>query len=135
MKIHWCVGSSCAELLDMVKGTRSRRAANAMALEKLQQPRVCDEDVLSVLDAWSFYIPEGSTAVESDTLGLVRTRTGQVLATRMNKKYTAVVELLCRWQREHQPPVFTKPFCCTSISANHGYAARLHRDSFNVGPP
>ena len=77
MKTHGCFGSSCAELLDMVKGTRSRRAANAMALEKLQQPRVCDEGVLSVLDAWSFYInkkrvnviPEGSTAVERDTLG------------------------------------------------------------------
>ena len=108
-----------------------------MALEKLGVQSLGDSDVLAVLDAWSFYtnkkrvnvIPEGSTAVESDTLGLVRTRTGQVLATGMTKKYTAVVELLCRWQRENQPPVFTKPFCCTSISVNHGYAARLHRDS------
>ena len=93
MKIHF-FGSSCAELLDMVKGTRSRRAANAMALEKLGVQSLGDSDVLAVLDAWSFYtnkkrvnvIPEGSTAVESDTLGLVRTRTGQVLATGMTKR-------------------------------------------------
>ena len=71
--------------------------------------------------------PDGATSVESDTLGLVRSRTGQVAATGMTKRYPAVFELFCRWLRENQPVIFEHPFTCTSISVNHGYAARRHR--------
>ena len=71
--------------------------------------------------------PDGATSVESDTLGLVRSRTGQVAATGMTKRYPAVFELFCRWLRENQPVIFEHPFACTSISVNHGYAARRHR--------
>ena len=39
-----------------------------------------------------------------------------------------------RWLREHQPAIFEHPFPSTSISVNHGYAARKHRDAYNSGP-
>ena len=121
---------------------RSRKKANELAVKLLEKQRLGDEDVLAVLNLWYFYqnkrranvIPDGATSVESDTLGLVRTRTGQIVTTGMTRRYTAFFECLCRWQRENQPRAFTKPFCCTSISVNHGYAARKHRDSYNLGP-
>ena len=68
--------------------------------------------------------PSGASSVESDTLGLVRSRTGQVVSTALTRKHPAVYEIFCRWLREHQPAIFEHPFPSTSISVNHGYAAR-----------
>ena len=42
----------------------------------------------------------------------------------------AVCRVLNRWMKDN----LSSSFCCTSISLNKGYAARLHRDSNNVGP-
>ena len=78
--------------------------------------------------------PSGASSVESDTLGLVRSRTGQVVSTALTRKHPAVYEIFCRWLREHQPAIFEHPFPSTSISVNHGYAARKHRDAYNSGP-
>ena len=121
---------------------RSRRKANDLAAEKLAQPYVSEEDVLAVLEQWYFsknttrtnVFPSGTTSVESDTLGLVRSRTGKVVATSITKKWPAVFQLFCRWLHQHRPPIFERPFACTSISVNYAYGARKHRDSFNVGP-
>ncbi len=56
---------------------RSRRAANVLARERLQQERIGDEDVLDVLRLWYFkqnktrvnVFPAGVMYVNSDTLG------------------------------------------------------------------
>ena len=141
-KYHRHTGSSGGGNAEAMCTRRSRRSANLAAIEKLNKVRINNDDVTDVLDRWSFsqntrrinVIPCGATAVQSDTLGLVRTRTGKVVPTAMTKRYHEVFHLLCRWQKEHQPPCFAFLFPCTSISINRGYAAKKHRDSYNVGP-
>ena len=121
---------------------RSRRSADVLAQERLKQSCISDDDVLAVLRLWHFkenrtrtnVIPEGATSVHSDTLGVVRSRTGAVVATQLTVKYQYVFRVFCRWLREHCPEYFQTPFPFTSISVNHGYAARKHRDGYNAGP-
>ena len=121
---------------------RSRRGADVLAQERLKRPRIADGDVLDVLRLWHFkenttrtnVIPEGVTSVQSDTLGVVRSRTGSVVATQLTIKYQCVFHVLCRWLRENCSEAYRMPFPFTSISVNHGYAARKHRDGYNAGP-
>ena len=84
---------------------RSRRAANDIAEARLELPRTSDEDILAVLQRWYFkhnpmrknVLPEGVTSVQSDTLGVVRTRAGSVVITRPTRNAPAVFRLCCRW--------------------------------------
>ena len=78
--------------------------------------------------------PEGATSVHSDTLGLVRSRDGRVVVSRMTTKNSDVFRLLCKWIRDQLPALYSMPFVFTGISVNFGYAARKHRDGNNVGP-
>ena len=132
----------CSFWLKMV--ARSRRAANAIAEQRLESSRIGDEDALAVLRRWYFnqknstrtnVIPNGSVYVESDTSGVARTRTGTVVTTKMTKKCRSVFHLLCRWLYQHSPDAYRMPFPFTSISVNHGYGAKKHRDAFKCGPP
>ena len=45
-------------------------------------------------------------------------------------RYVEVCRVLNRSMKDN----LSSAFCCTSISLNKGYAARLHRDSNNLGP-
>ena len=115
---------------------RSRRAANDIAEARLESPRTSDDDILAVLQRWYFkhntvrknVLPEGVTSVQSDTLGVVRTRTGSVVITRPTRKAPAVFHLCCRWLRQNCPDIYKIPIPFTSISVNYGYADRKHRD-------
>ena len=78
---------------------RSRRVANQRAVDLLaNKETIADDDVLQVLRLWLFkqnknrqnVLPLGATSVHSDTLGLVRSRMGRVVATRFTKQYPAV---------------------------------------------
>jgi len=119
---------------------RSRKAAGILATELLQKERISDADVLAVLELWYFkqnkcranVVPQGSTFVHSDTFGVVKSRTGTVVPTRLTTKSPAVFTLLCRWLFDQH--AFEQAFPFTSISVNYGYAARRHRDGNNVGP-
>ena len=121
---------------------RSRRAANELAEARLALPRTIDEDILAAPQRWYFkhnttrknVLPEGVTSIQSDTLGVVRTRTGSVVLTRLTKKSPAVFHLFCRWLKQNCPAIYKIPFPFTSISVNYGYAARKHRDGYNAGP-
>ena len=121
---------------------RRRKAANTIAQQRLATPQVCDEDVLAVLRRWYFkknstrtnVIPNGWSYVPSDTLGVVRTRTGTVVTTRMTKQHPSVFQLLCRWLQQQSPDIYKVPFPFPSISINHAYAAKKHRDGYNAGP-
>ena len=83
---------------------RSRRVANQRAVDLLAKESIADDDVLLVLRAWLFkqsqsrpnVTPPGATSVQSDTLGLVRTRMGKVVASRFTQKYPAVFMLFAR---------------------------------------
>ena len=113
-----------------------------MAEERLQQPKITDQDVLAVLKLLYFkrndrrqnVLPYGSTFVHSDTFGLVRTRTGSIVPSRVTAKFGAAFAVMCRWLKENTPETFRKPFPFTGISVNYAYAARKHRDQFNSGP-
>ena len=71
----------------------------------------------------------GTKWVFSDTLGLLRDRCGKYMLAGPSR-YEQVCRVLNRWMKDNG----SSSFCCTSISLNKGYAARLHRDSNNVGP-
>ena len=111
---------------------RSRTKANRRAEDIVCRPHVSDSDVLDVLRLWHFktnrirnnVIPEGKQSVPSETLGLVRSRDGRILATGNTQKYVSVFTLLCKWMRQHTPSDMTLPFPFTSISMNYAYADR-----------
>ena len=121
---------------------RSRRAAHELALRCLSKDEVSDDDVLSVLRLWHFkankirvnVMPEGTTSVFSDTLGLVKTRVGKILCGTATSKYWAVIALFARWLAEHLPRRFATLFAFSSILMNFAYGAKPHRDAFNLGP-
>merc|ERR1719330_630542 len=105
--------------------------------------RVTDLEVLSVLQAWAFkknearqnVLPEGQRWVHSDTLGLIRLRTGGFGVTSATQEYPHVTQVLNTWLRDRSPAELGgEHFPCTSISLNCNYAARRHRDGNNAGP-
>jgi len=75
----------------------------------------------------------GKTWVFSDTLGLLRDRTGDVHLTAPTRRYPQVSELLARWLMDRLPEE-TKNFKFTSMNVNCNYAAAMHRDNGNFGP-
>merc|ERR1719491_407877 len=115
-----------------------------MVLEAVatENRRVSDLEVLSVLQAWAFkknearqnVLPDGIKWVHSDTLGLIRLRTGGFGVTSATQEYPHVTQLLNAWLKARCPPEITGGFPCTSISVNSNYAARRHRDGNNAGP-
>eukprot|EP00421_Protoceratium_reticulatum_P043604 CAMPEP_0168444948 /NCGR_PEP_ID=MMETSP0228-20121227/45311_1 /TAXON_ID=133427 /ORGANISM="Protoceratium reticulatum, Strain CCCM 535 (=CCMP 1889)" /LENGTH=408 /DNA_ID=CAMNT_0008459405 /DNA_START=62 /DNA_END=1285 /DNA_ORIENTATION=- len=117
-------------------------ACNALSRADKAGTRITDKDVHSAMELWAFrknesrqnVLPEGKTWVNSDTLGLIRDRTGRYMATPPTKDYPHFMELLCRWLRERRPHDLTHDFPFTTISLNYGYAARRHRDGNNHGP-
>ena len=121
---------------------RGRLIADATAAQILERAavdggRITDDDILRVFRQWRFkkndvrtnVLPEGKPWVFSDTLGLIRDRCGKYMLTGPSR-YLKVCRVLNRWMKDN----LSSAFCCTSISLNKGYAARLHRDSNNVGP-
>ena len=62
--------------------------------------------------------------VFSDTLGVVRSRDGRLVGTKVTSEHPHFMELLCTWIRDASP--FAKTFPFTSISLNYDYGAGLH---------
>ena len=119
---------------------RSRRGADKLAAERLESSQpLTDQDVLDALRQWYFkpnktrvnVLPVGTTFVHSDTLGVVRSRTGHVVPSAPTMKHLNLLRLLARWLSEQQH--FDAPFPWTSINVNFGYATRRHRDNGNLG--
>ena len=79
-------------------------------------------------------LPDGQSWVFSDTLGLLRSRTGQYCLTAASKAYPRVLRLVNRWMKDSWSECSEQLFCSTSISINSAYAAKLHRDRSNQGP-
>ena len=68
----------------------------------------------------------------SDTIGLLRDRCGQYMLTGPTKAYPRVVRLVNRWMIHGVNSAID--VCCTSISVNMDYAAKLRRYDDNCGP-
>lgn len=107
-----------------------------------QGRRVTDREVLAVLKLWHFkknearqnVLPDGQKWVHSDTLGLVRSRTGAWCITSATQEYPHVTRVLNTWFKARLPAEMVKDFPCSSISLNSNYAAKRHRDGNNAGP-
>ena len=72
----------------------------------------------------------GQTWVHSDTLGMIRYKSGNVDLAPPSEQYPYFTNLLNVWMQEQIPVDFP----CTSISVNKNYAGVTHRDAFNAGP-
>ena len=102
-----------------------------------------DGDLLEVLQLWRFkpnrtrknVAPEGVPFVFSETLGLVRSRTGKLIMTNIARQSGNVFMLLCKWLADNMPPGLKHPFPFTSINVNYDCGARIHRDGNNLGAP
>jgi len=122
-----------------------RLLANRYAQEILDQAAksrkpIHQDQVLKVMKAWAFgrnfgrtnVMPDGKEWVWSDTVGLLRDRTGDIHVTGASKRYPAVVQMLNGWLRCILPAEILS-FPWTSINLNCNYAARRHRDGNNFG--
>ena len=75
--------------------------------------------------------------VHSDTLGLVRFKSGGFMVADASQNWKAFTQLMTRWLKDNTPPELlagSAAFPCTSISVNKNYAGKLHRDGGNAGP-
>ena len=120
---------------------RDRATANRRARELLCKTITGDGDLLEVLQRWRFkpnrtrknVVPEGAPFVFSETLGLVRSRTGKLIMTNITRQYDSVFMLLCKWLTDNMPPGLKHPFPFTSISVNYDYGARIRRGGNSMG--
>ena len=121
---------------------RSKSQANELANRILANGELVTEaNVVAVLSLWRFknttdrqnVMPAGQVAIFSDTFGLGQSHTGRVAPTPSTRKYKYLYALLCRYLKDHIPQELER-FVFSSISVNYAYAAKVHRDSGNVGP-
>jgi hypothetical protein len=103
--------------------------------------KISDQDILKVLQEWSFarnvtrvnVMPDGSNWVWSDTLGLLRDRTGDIHLTRPTLNYPEVSQVINRWLVDRLPADIGE-FSFTTLNLNKNYNASIHRDGNNFGP-
>eukprot|EP00419_Tripos_fusus_P054310 CAMPEP_0172805518 /NCGR_PEP_ID=MMETSP1075-20121228/5797_1 /TAXON_ID=2916 /ORGANISM="Ceratium fusus, Strain PA161109" /LENGTH=1029 /DNA_ID=CAMNT_0013644203 /DNA_START=25 /DNA_END=3114 /DNA_ORIENTATION=+ len=104
--------------------------------------KITDKDITEVLDLWAFVknetrqnvLPQNKSWVHSDTLGLIRDRTGTYMTTAPARDYPHFIKILCKWLSDQRPPELSVDFPFTTISLNYGYSAKRHRDAGNHGP-
>ena len=107
----------------MWRMTASRRKAEERAKTLLEErgERMRDEDALELLRLWRFkknktrtnVMSEKQTWVYSDTLGVVRSRTGVFCLTQATRRHPHFFRALCVWQRATQPASLKAAFTFT----------------------
>jgi len=128
--------------LDAARTVANNLAQKLLTTVDKSGRKLTTQDALKVLRKWAFrknearlnVMPEGSTYVHSDTLGLIRARDGRYMNTEATVLYPDFFKLLNRWLQDQRPKEYTEPFPFTSISVNYDYGARIHRDQGNHGP-
>lgn len=103
---------------------------------------VTDDDMARVLGLWGFarnatrlnVMPKDQKFVWSDTLGLLRDRTGDIHLTKATRAYPEFVQLMSTWMTDRLPATEARDFKWTSFNVNKNYAAVIHRDGNNFGP-
>jgi len=119
--------------------------AERLASEILERGgRVCDKDVVSILELWKFrrntkrsnVLPVGKQFVYSEMLGLTKIRMYNSFVVAANtRKFPLVTKLLCKFLDDNPPKgleVGTR-FPFTTVCINKDYAAKRHRDNNNIG--
>ena len=130
----------------------ARAAAEAMAKSTYSDAQasgaqVSDSALKDVLGRWAYkanrdrkhVTPHGAKSCLSETLGLVRTRTGRWQVSSSTKEAPQESKLLNLWlkQRLEQTGVSSsdsQPWLCSSITLNKNFASKCHRDKHNMGP-
>jgi len=119
----------------------NRHAENFLASATQEHRLIREDEVEFVLSTWGFarnttrvnVLPEDKEWVWSDTIGLLRDRTGDIHLTKATIRYPAVVEILNRWLTERLP-MEAQSFKFTTLNLNKNYAGKRHRDGNNFGP-
>jgi len=119
-----------------------REAKKIMADCKQKKRTISESDVLTVLGYWGFarnvsrlnVMQKDVTWVWSDTLGLLRDRTGDIHLTKATHAYPDVVQVLAGWLTNRLPATEAQDFRWTSFNLNKDYNGRIHRDGNNFGP-
>ena len=124
-----------------------RRAADVHAADILSKNNsITKAHVEELLNLWGFeenfsrknVAPRGKSFVYSDSLGAVRTRTGEVHVTQATSMYPDFCRVLCTYFQQNCPQHILEhmprgiPY--TSICINKGYCSKKHRDGNNDGP-
>lgn len=124
-----------------------RRAANVHAADILSKNNsITKAHVEELLNLWGFeenfsrknVVPRGKSFVYSDSLGAVRTRTGEVHVTQATSMYPDFCRILCTYFLQNCPQHILEhmprgiPY--TSMCINKGYCSKKHRDGNNDGP-
>ena len=89
----------------------NKAKSNAHACDLLRNAVVGGGDVLAVMRLWRFkpnkirknVIPDGAPFVYSETMGLVRSRTGHIAMTEITRTYEHAFMLLCMWVADNSP--------------------------------
>jgi len=140
-QIHEEAGNQCnSESADI---QTARVVANEMARRRLEKKeKLKDSDVVDVLQVWGFaendsrlnVLPEGVKTIHSDTLGIIRLRTGGYRIFDPTTRYEHFTKLICKWFDENHGKAIPEEFGFTGININHNYAGKRHRDANNEGP-
>jgi hypothetical protein len=117
-----------------------RNAKQRLEAAEREGRSITAEEVRLTLQEWGFaknvtrenVRPEGQEYVFSDTVGLLRDRTGDIHLT-ASTKYPEVVRLLNKYLSDRLPAEMAG-FAWTTLNLNCNYAAKLHRDGNNFGP-
>eukprot|EP00811_Abedinium_folium_P008216 NODE_1758_length_2380_cov_10.715047.p1 GENE.NODE_1758_length_2380_cov_10.715047~~NODE_1758_length_2380_cov_10.715047.p1 ORF type:complete len:651 (-),score=68.66 NODE_1758_length_2380_cov_10.715047:426-2378(-) len=120
------------------------RADEILAEAEASGRRLCDADILEVLRLWDFpknlgrvnVMREGQSFVESEMLGIVRTRAFcRCVVAASTRCFPGVTRLFCKYIRDNKPAGLRddEDFPFTTICINRGYNAARHRDKNNVG--
>lgn len=125
-----------------------RRAADVHAADILSKNNsITKAHVEELLNLWGFeenfsrknVAPRGKSFVYSDSLGAVRTRTGEVHVTQATSMYPDFCRVLCTYFQQNCPQHILEHMAhgipYTSICINKGYCSKKHRDGNNDGPP
>jgi len=135
-------GSQESTLLRAHRLVAQREAKRILEEAAKTKRSVTDEDVTTVLKAWGFrrnvtrqnVMRPGESWVWSDTLGLLRDRTGDIHLTQPTHKYPEVVQVLSKWLTDRLGATSASQFSWTSFNLNKDYAGAIHRDGNNFGP-
>lgn len=119
----------------------NKNAEEYLASAARERRLIREDEVEFVLSTWGFarnttrqnVLPVDKEWVWSDTIGLLRDRTGDIHLTKATIRYPAVVEILNRWLTERLPKE-VQSFKFTTLNLNKNYAATRHRDGNNFGP-
>jgi len=142
-----CAKAKITDVMSMDGIPDRRKSAEAFAehaLNTLQDGAFpSNSTMLAAMRLWGFeknisrenVFPDGSTWVHSDALGLIESRDHRIMLASASFGHPNFQRLLILWARGRLPAEFrARPFPCTTIAFNKGYAARMHRDRGNEGP-